>query len=470
MLLRLRPYVLLFAALVVVYHANLRPVDSSDTLPGSLIPLAIVLDHSVTLDRFVPWLQRHVPYTRSVIVPAHGHYYSQYPIGGPVFASPLYLPLAFVGQFRGWDAGSLVMFARIAEKFAAVLIAALSATLLLLLLKRITSAPWAGCLTLVYALGTSTWSISSQALWQHGPGELAIIGALLSLAYWSEDRASPAALWICGACAACAFIFRPTNIVLLPALVVALLLAKAPAAEHIRLWTVPLLGGFMIASYNLYVFHRISGGYEVGGLRARLLTGLAVILFSPGRGLLVYTPIALFAASALFPRARVARQKHASLFAACLVFVVLDIIVISKWRVWWGGYCWGPRLLTELAPALIGLMAIGVSAIDQTVFGQPWPRRAFAAMALYSILIQAIGVFFYPKGRWDAGPPNINAAPARVWDWRDNPIGRTIRGGPAWESYAVVGTAITNGIPAAQRRMRQLNANPYDQSAPGGLP
>src|SRR5271170_5375511 len=106
MFVRVRPYLLLFAALIVIYHANLRPVDSSDTLPGSLIPLAIVLDHSVTLDRFVPWLQRHVRYSGAVIVTAHGHYYSQYPIGGPVFASPLYLPLA-LGGLRYWDPGSL---------------------------------------------------------------------------------------------------------------------------------------------------------------------------------------------------------------------------------------------------------------------------------------------------------------------------------------------------------------------------
>jgi hypothetical protein len=463
-LVHLRPYFLLFAALVVIYHANLRPVDSSDTLPGSLIPLAIALDHSVTLDRFVPWLEEHVPYTRAVIVPAHGHFYRQYPIGGPVFASPLYLPLALMG-LRDWEPGSLVVFARIAEKFAATLITALSAPVLLLLLKRITSVAWAWCLTLVYALGTATWSISSQALWQHGPAELALVGTLLCLASWAEDRASVPALWICGACATCAFIFRPTNIVLLPALLAALLFARATVGEHVRLWTLPLLGGLIIVSYNLYVFRHISGGYALGGLRAPLFAGLAVILVSPGRGLFIFTPVALFAACAFLPGARSARQKHASLVIACFVFVLLDVIVIAKWRIWWGGYCWGPRLLTELVPPLIVLMAIGVTVIER-----PWPRRAFAALALYSVLIQAVGVFFYPKGRWDAGPPNVNSAPARVWDWRDNPIARTIRGGPTWESYAVVGRAITSGIPAAQRRMRELNANPYDQSPPEGVP
>jgi hypothetical protein len=467
-LVRLRPYILLFAALIVIYHANLRPVDSSDTLPGSLIPLAIVLDHSVTLDRFVPWLKQHVPYTRAVIVTRNGHFYSQYPIGGPVFASPLYLPLTLFG-LRNWDPGSLVMFARVAEKFAATFITALSAPFLLLLLKRITSTGWAWCFTLVYALGTATWSISSQALWQHGPAELALVGTLLCLAYWSEHRTSKdptsmTMLWICGACTACAFIFRPTNIVLLPAILAGLLLAKASIKEHVRFWTVPLLGGLLIVSYNLYVFHQVSGGYGLGGLRARLWAGLAVILVSPGRGLLIFTPVALFAACAFFPGVSAARRKHAVLVVACSVFVILDLIVIAKWRVWWGGYCWGPRLLTELVPPLIVLMAIGVSVLDR-----PWPRRAFVTLALYSVLIQAIGVFFYPKGRWDGGPPNVNSAPARVWDWRDNPIVRTIRGGPEWEPYAVIGTAITSGIPSAQRRMRELNANPYDEAPPEGV-
>src|SRR5271170_4679910 len=101
MLARLRPYVLLFLALTVVYHANLRPVDSSDSLPGYLIPLALVLDHSICLDRFAPWLRGHVWYTSSVIHLARGHYFSSYPIGGPLLVSPLYLPIAFT-HIRQW--------------------------------------------------------------------------------------------------------------------------------------------------------------------------------------------------------------------------------------------------------------------------------------------------------------------------------------------------------------------------------
>jgi hypothetical protein len=467
MLARLRPYVLLFLGLNVVYHANLRPVDSSDSLGASLIPFAVILDHGIALDRFVPWLRGHVWYTPYVIRQVGDHYYSSYPVGGPLLVTPLYFPFAFLGLGH-WDPASLVMFARIAEKFAAAAIAALSAVLLLLLLKRITSAPWAWSLTLVYALATETWSISSQALWQQGPGELAIIACFYCLERWSEDRARHQWLWLCGACVGAAFVIRPTNIVLLPAVVVALFLAKAALAQQIRLLAVPFAGGLLLAGYNWHMFHRLSGGYAMAVLKGSSFSGLAGIFLSPGRGLLIYTPVALFAFCAFLPRASAERRQQKVLLVTAAVFIALESLLISRSIIWWGGYTWGPRLLTELVPPLVVLMAIGVSTLHR-----PWPRRAFAALALYSVLIQAVGVFFYPKGHWDGTPEGVDAAHGRLWNWKDNPVTRTVAGGLYWEPYAIVGAAFTGGIPAARRRMRELNVNPYEEAQPKkkrGLP
>lgn len=462
MLARLRPYVLLFVGLTVIYQANLRPVDSGDTLPGSLIPFAVNLNHTITLDRYAPWLLGHVWFARGVLQTSHGHYFSWYPIGAPLLVSPLYVPVAWA--VRNWDPASIVIAARIAGKVAASLIAALSAVLLLILLKRITSNPWAWCLTAVYALGTETWSISSQALWQHGPAELAIIGALLCLDFWNEDRSS-LVLWIGGACTAVAFICRPTSLTLLAAIVAALFLARATLGAYVRLIALPLLGGLLLAGYNHYVFHRVSGGYAVGSLDSSVARGLCGMFLSPGRGLLVYTPVALFALCAFSARASEARHKHSALFAAAAVFIVLDSIGIAQWVDWWGGFCWGPRLLTELAPPLVVLMAIGVSAI-----GRPWLRSAFAILAIYSVLTQAAGAFFYPNGHWDAGPPDVDHDHARLWNWRDNPIARTVGGGLYWQPYAIVGAALTGGIAAARVRVRELNVNAYEGAEPAKVP
>ena len=277
-------------------------------------------------------------------------------------------------------------------------------------------------------MATETWSISSQALWQHGPGELAIIGCFYCLERWSEDRARNGWLWLCGSCTAAAFIIRPTNLVLLPAVVAALLLAKATFTQHVRLLLMPLLGGVLLAGYNFYVFHRLSGGYAVDLLNGSVLPGLAGLFLSPGRGLLIYTPVALFALCAFLPSASAARRRHKPLLVTAVVFIILDSLVISRSIIWWGGYCWGPRLLTELVPPLIVLMAIGCRGDGRSrVSG--WPRRSFAVLALYSVLIQAIGVFFYPNGHWDGTPAGVDAAHGRLWNWRDNPVARTVRGG-----------------------------------------
>ena len=56
-------------------------------------------------------------------------------------------------------------------------------------------------------------------------------------------------------------------------------------------------------------------------------------------------------------------------------------------------------------------------------------RGAFAVLALYSVFVQGVGVFFYPKGHWDSTPTSVDNAPDRLWEWQDNPIVRTVRGG-----------------------------------------
>ncbi len=463
MLARLRPYILLFLGLTVVYHANLRPVDSSDSLGASLIPFSLILDHTITLDRFAPWLQNNVWSASAVLHQAHGHYFSSFPIGAPLLVSPLYLPLAFAA--RHWDPGSLVIVARVAEKFGAVTVAALSAVLLLLLLERITTAGWAWCLTLVYALATETWSISSQALWQQGPGNLAIIGCFYCLERWSQNRMSNRWLWLCGSSAAAAFVIRPTNVVLAFGVIAALLLTKAPLRQHVRLISVPVLAGVLLASYNYGIFHRLSGGYPMNVMKGSILRGLAGLFLSPGRGILIYTPVLLFALSALLPSAATGRRQHNPLFVTAIVFIFLDSLFIARSIIWWGGYSWGPRLLTELIPALIVLMALGVSVLHR-----PWPRRTLAVLALYSLLIQTIGVFFYPNGHWDGTPESVDRAPGRLWNWEDNPIVRTLHGGLYWEPYAVVGAAVTGGFSGAQRRMHELNVDPYEQAQPAKLP
>lgn len=451
-----KPYLLLFAGLTVVYHSNLRPIPSGDSLCTSLVPLSILLDHSVLLDRFGPWLFSHVPYTREVIRFKGGHYYSGYPIAGGVFVTPLYLPLLAVPALRHWGPESLVVLARILEKFAAAAIAAFSTVLMLALLLRLTSRYWAWRLTLIYALATATWSIASQALWQHTTVELAIVGAMYFLEAWWRNRESRRALWLCGACAACALMIRPGEVVALFAIAAALLAARARLLDYLRFLALPALGGLVALAYNLYFFRNPTGTYTFGMWAGSALKGAVGLLVSPGRGLLIFMPVAAFALCAFLPAAADARRKHAPLLLASTTLLVLHFLVVSRVNLWWGGYCWGPRYLTEIMPLLVILMALGSAELER-----PWLKRSLAVVAVYCVLIQALGVYFYPNGHWDDTPVPVDQAGYRVWDWRDNPIRRTLDAGPLWQPYVIVATAVNDGFPAASQKMRELGVHLY---------
>ena len=450
-----RQYVLLFVLLSAVYHSNLRPVASGDSLPASLIPFSLLLDGSITLDRFGPYMNEHVYYSAAVLHKTGRHWYSFYPIGGPVLATPLYIPIVCVPWIGRQSPGTLIAVARVAEKVVAVALAAAAAVFLLLLLRRLTSDRSAWMLTLLFALGTGNWSTSSQALWQHTYGQLAIIGCLYSIERWSAADSESRWYWIAGVFAACALAIRPTNLALMPALALVLWLRPARRMDYIRVFAPPALAAALVAAYNFAVFHSIAGGYPAR-LDGDLFKGLLDVLLSPGRGLLIYTPIAIFALAVFAPDARESRDQHRLVVIAASVFTLFHIAFIAKWPAWWGGYCWGPRLLTEICASVIILIAVGLPAIK-------WKglKRGFAGIAVYCCLIQALGVYCYPKGRWDHLPVSVNRDPARLWNWADNPVVRTARGGLAWEPYSIVAAAATGGWPAAAKKLQELRINAY---------
>ncbi len=448
-------YAILWVFLSLVYHSNLRPIASGDSLPAALIPVSILLDHSVALDRFGPYLRDHVWYAKFVTRQVGGRWYSFYPIGGPVLATPLYLPVAYVPWVRRQDPGTLVAVARITEKFVAVALAATVALLLLALLRRMLPEREAWLLALVFALGTGNWSTASQALWQHTYGQVAILGCLYAIDRWEEGAANVRWEWIAGFCAGCALTIRPSNIALLVALGVVLGLRRTRPGTWIRVLAPVMVAGALTGAGNLAVFGRVSGGYQ-HVLSGHFIEGLAGILFSPARGLLVYTPVVIFALAALSRRARVAAGRHGRVIVAAGIFSICQIGVVAFWPTWWGGYCWGPRLLTDILAPLMILVAAGLPALP----GSGW-RRALAVVAVYGLLIQAIGVYCYPEGRWDRLPVSVDSHPGRLWDWRDNPITRTVRGGIAREPYAVVEAAAGGGWTAAAKKLRELRIQPY---------
>ncbi len=419
----LRASVLIGLCCLLVYNANRRAISAGDCYPARYLPFAIWHHQTVLLDPIAPLTAQGRGDTAFWMVPVpSGHTISLYPVVLPVLIAPLYLPAVGYLRLQGWTDARLDHIARVMEKLSASLIAALSASLLYLLLRRRVAARIALLLTLAYAFGTTTWVISSQALWQHGMAQLLVIGALLLLTGPCTVPRVLAAGLLCGLIAA----NRPPDAILAAALGAYGLFWAGRRAALLAVGAALPIG--LVLLYNLGVAGHLAGGYGLMGKAAffehDLLSGLGGLLFSPTRGLFVFSPFLLFLV--LVWRHLPDGRGERVLILAMSVGVVLQILLyaMTDWR---AGISWGPRYLTDLLPMLMWMLAPVVASL------RGLGRMCFLLAVGVAVAIQAIGAFWYTGATDSAifavasGPHQMRAA----WDWRNAPFVASLKHGAA---------------------------------------
>ena len=410
----LRASLLIGLCCLLVYNANRRAISAGDTYPMRYLPFAIWQHHTILLDPIAPLTAQARGDTAywMVSVPG-GHTISLYPVVLPVLIAPLYLPAVGYLHLRGWTDARLDHMARVMEKLSASLMAALSASLLYVLLRRRAAVPIALVLTLAYAFGTTTWVISSQALWQHGLAELLVIGALLLLTGPCTTPRALAAGLLCGLIAG----NRLPDVILAAALgSYGLFWAGRRAALLAAAAALPM---GLVLLYNFGVAGHFAGGYglisDISFLHYDLLSGLGGVLFSPTRGLFVFSPFLLFLVLAW--RHLPCDRGERGLTLAISAGVVLQVVFYAKTD-WRAGISWGPRFLTDLLPLLVWMLAPVVASLRSL------GRVCFLLAVGAAVAIEAIGAFWY-TGVTDvaifadaSGPRQMRAA----WDWLNAPF------------------------------------------------
>ncbi len=455
---RLRTSILIGLLCLLIYNVNGRAITAGDTYPARYLPFAIVKFQTVFLDPVAEvTAQGRGTGAFWMLHGPDGHFISLYPIVTPLLVAPLYVPAASYLTLTGWTNARLDHLARIMEKLSASLIASLSASLLYLLLRRRARRSIALLLTVAYAFGTTTWTISSQALWQHGMGALLVIGALLFLTRESTVPRAIATGLLLGLIAA----NRPPDLILAAALGIYGLFwagGRRHAAWLVAASALPLA---TMALYNFGVAGNVLGGYGlIGNARFfshQLLPGVAGLLFSPTRGLLIFSPFLLFLvlAGRSFPRSRQDRLLTVTMLAA----VVIQILLYAK-ADWRGGLSWGPRYMTDLLPFLLWMLVPVVSALRGAA------RIAFLVATSVSILIQAIGAFCYspsydlPIFAADRGAEYHDMRGA--WQWRNASLLTSLRNGIAPPDFT---TGIRGTFDAIEAEGRQTSVVTAGQKA-----
>ncbi len=417
----------LAVALFLVYNSNGREIGSIDTQPAKYSARELALHRSLRLGHVIgerPGLAERPSFTRD----RQGNWRSAYPVAPALLGGAVAAALSFC---RVID-----LRAPLAENVIAVVTAsALTASavaLVFLALSRLVS-PGAALLTAIsLGLGTNYWPLVSRALSQQ---ETVAFGCALAL--WAglrpERAVTAAAALIGGVGLALAGAARPQVAPLVAFMAVWLALRNR---RHAVLVAVPIVAGAaMSMAANWYWFGHILGGASHlqdqhwrnhgvhGSLSRTPWTGLAGLLISPSRGLLVFSPIVVVAALGV---RRGLRRRELGL-QWLLAAVLVQLTGYACYSVWWGGHSYGPRFLLDLLVPLAPFAAIGWSEI----LAGSWPRRVTAGVLLaWSVGVAALGAFVYPNEAWNTDPLEVDLHHARLWDVSDSQIRR------AWRSHA----------------------------------
>jgi len=393
-----------------IYNANLRAIAAVDSYAARYLPFSIWRHHTVVLDPIVTAVAqgRTVPDTAVWIIKGRGdHFVSLFPIVVPVVIAPLYLPAIAYLDRMGWDPQRLDGVARIMEKLCASLLAAASVMLVYLLLRRRSDPQTSALLTLVFAFGTTTWVISSQALWTHGLAELAIAATLLLLTGPCTPLRAVAAGFFC-ALAACN---RQPDAILAAGLG---LYGLWWAGRRIPLF---LAGGALpvalLLAYHLIVVGHVAGAYALvfrpGYVSGDVLAGIAGLLFSPTHGLFVFSPFLLVVLC--LPLALRDRSTR-GLTVAIVGAVAVQLIVYGIFPDWRQGVSFGPRWLTDTLPMLFWLLPPIVAALSAA------GRAAFGFACAVAVAIEIVGAFWY-TGVTDAAVLAAGRDKRPAWDIRN---------------------------------------------------
>jgi hypothetical protein len=366
-----------------------------------------------------------------------GHWYNLYPLAVSIFALPLIVlmkaAVAAVGPLvpragplfsqpvvAAFFSGDFAAGHSLAELWSASTFGAIAVWLqyriaCLFLPRR--AAAW---LALLFALGTSEWSVASRNLFQHGLSVL-LLSAALYLALLARE--SPSRIRFAGLPVALSLTVRPWNVVSVAVLTLYVAIHYRRHLAAFLLWASPV--ALLFFAYNLLVRHALLPLYMTRTMPVRIpaLEGLAMHLFSPSRGLLVFTPVVVFSLAGMVLAWRLRWCWPLAPYLAAIV--ALHTALLAPF---WPGHGYGPRFFADMSHLFVLFL------IPAILYWRNMRGPARTAMAAAFLTVAAWGVFAHGRGatsvaanQWSALPASVDQAMGRVWDWSDPQFLRGLR-------------------------------------------
>lgn len=426
-------FLILFFLLFIAYNtvtviqlANGDVIPASgiiggDYIPASFLPVSILTNHNLNFDYLYEMVSdSHYAYAFPLI---NGHYVSLFPIVTPVLITPVYGISYLICNASGIPLG--LGGVSILAKTAAAVIAALAGVFFYLVAKEFFSKKVALITTGIFAFATSTWSISSQALWQHGMVELLLV-VLIWLIVRNEKNESTINILLMGVVSGL-FIFNrpPDSVLLIPVLCYVLWYQKAKLIPYV---SGGIIGGLPFLYYNYALFGSVFGGYNQNTklfiLSSGFINHYIGLLIAPNVGLLIFCPVLILSVAGFLTLRHINTSKIRQVLLIFGPAILLQVLVYSFFRGWYSSaaYCYGPRFLTGFVPVL----CLYAGYFLQDYAGAPDPDHRVpkknvvlivtGILLIVSLLIQFMGVFYFSYC------PDKTMSAERAWNWSDSII------------------------------------------------
>jgi hypothetical protein len=412
--------ILLFALIFLVYISSVRFLGTIDGAPTRMLPISILKEGDFDLDEYVP--ARNDDFVWFVLVETDdGHYISKYPVLSSVLALPFYAVPHFLGV--EFTTAIIITLAKISAAF----ITAMSAILLLFIFRKYLSEKWSVFLTIAYAFGTSSWTVSSQDLWQHGASQLFLIMTVYLLL---KAKKSDLHFLLIGITIGLGIAARYLNIIFAGVYLLFILYRYRKKIISTLLGVmVPISLLLMYQSY--YLDNPLQTGYSCNAYSNRTFAciegwysgfwdGFGGLLISPSRGIFIFTPFLIFSLVGLWllwRRGKKETQDYNLFFRYISVGVIIFIIVMSKWWAWYGGVTYGPRMLADITPLL---MLFFIPLLESPIFKKKFVSIIIIFLIVISIINQFTGIIFW-DGSWQKAD-TLSADHSWLWDWSNSQL------------------------------------------------
>jgi len=262
------------------------------------------------------------------------------------------------------------------------------------------------------ALGTQVWSSASRTLWSQTWEVL--LASCVALMLLRADRSGVRPVRLATLMAWMYFV-RPTAVVAIVSVtfyvgvfyrrdaIVCLVALCAWALIFVLYWM--LIFGQVLPDY-----------YRQGDLLdlARIARTLPSVLISPSRGLLVFVPTIPMV---IYLAARYWKAIDRRLATLALAIVCGNLLLVASYPHWWGGWSYGPRLLTGTIPWFVLLGAMGCRALIADTMRGANVARLSLALILLAIAINGWGAVSWTATFWSKDV-DINTHPEQAWNWR----------------------------------------------------